>query len=205
MYSPHIAKERSYSCLLQLSNIMPLKTAPCAPSVQYPLSETCSYVSKCPAGISYLRTLVYQTSEALLDPQCQVLRNFHLTEVAIHAHCILFPTFYDLKSIQIIICIYPGKKHSWLEKGSTEWFTVVNSYPTEERDYQIQQSNFHFHFPSNDGDRINYSNSGNLAKTFTHWQLDYSNQMTVFKSWHLNHCTKYNYLINVNKIVTKNK
>ena len=26
MYSPHIPKERSYSCLLQLSNIMPLRT-----------------------------------------------------------------------------------------------------------------------------------------------------------------------------------
>ena len=118
--NPHIAKGRSYSCLLQLSNIMPLKTVPCAPSVQYPLPETCSCVSKCPAGISYLRTLVYQTSAVLLDPQCQVLRNFHLTEIAIHDslwhwHCILFPTFYDLKSIQIKICIYPGKKHSWLE------------------------------------------------------------------------------------------
>jgi len=48
MYSPHIAKEGSYSCLLQLSNIMPL------PSVQCHLSEACSYVSNCPAGISYL-------------------------------------------------------------------------------------------------------------------------------------------------------
>jgi len=35
MYRPHIAKERSYSCLLQLSNIMPLRTL----SVQYPLSQ----------------------------------------------------------------------------------------------------------------------------------------------------------------------
>jgi len=38
--------------------------------------------------------------------------------------------------IIIIIIIYPGKKHSWLEKGSREWFTVVNSYPTEDCDYQ---------------------------------------------------------------------
>jgi len=48
------SKERSYSCLLQLSNIMPLRTVTSAPSVQYSLSETFSYVSKCPAGISYL-------------------------------------------------------------------------------------------------------------------------------------------------------
>jgi len=27
-------------------------------------------------------------------------------------------------------------------------------YPTAECDYQIQQSNFYFNFPSNDGDRI---------------------------------------------------
>jgi len=110
MYSPHIAKERSYSCLLQLYNIVPLRKVTAAPSVQYPLSETCSYVSKCPAGILYLWTLVhyimYQTSAALLNLQCQVLQNFHLTETAIldsvwHQPCILFPTFDDLKSIQI--------------------------------------------------------------------------------------------------------
>jgi len=59
MYSPHIAKERSYSSLLQLSNIMPLRTVTSAPYAQYPFSETCSYVSKCPTGIPYLRTLVY--------------------------------------------------------------------------------------------------------------------------------------------------
>ena len=85
--------------LLQLSNIMPIKTVPCAPSVQYPLPETCSYVSKCPAGISYLRTLVYntmhQTSAALINPQCQVLWTFHLKDIAIHdslwhRRCILF-------------------------------------------------------------------------------------------------------------------
>jgi len=28
---------------------------------------------------------------------------------------------------------------------------------------------------------LNYSNSGNLTKTFTHWQLDDSNQAIVFK------------------------
>jgi len=61
MYSPHIAKEISYGCLLQLSNIMPLRTVTSAPYVQYSFSETCSYVSKCPAGISYLRTLVHYT------------------------------------------------------------------------------------------------------------------------------------------------
>ena len=44
----------SYSCLLQLSNIMPLRTITSAPSAQCHLSETCYYVSKCPAGISYL-------------------------------------------------------------------------------------------------------------------------------------------------------
>jgi len=88
MYSPHTAKERSYSCLLQLSNIMPLRTVTSAPSVQYPFSETCSYVSKCPAGISYLWTLVYYTMHhtwaALLNLQCKVLQNFHLTDIAIH-------------------------------------------------------------------------------------------------------------------------
>jgi len=31
-----MAKERSYSCLLQLSNIMPLRTVTSATSVQYP-------------------------------------------------------------------------------------------------------------------------------------------------------------------------
>ena len=31
---------------------------------------------------------------------------------------------------------------------------MVYSYPTAECDYQIQQSNFYFNFPSNDGDRI---------------------------------------------------
>jgi len=54
MYSPHIAKEGSYSSLLQLTNIMPLRTVTSAPSVQSPLTETCCYVSKCPAGISHL-------------------------------------------------------------------------------------------------------------------------------------------------------
>jgi len=87
MYSPHTAKEKSYSCLRQLSNIMPLRTVTSAPSVQYPLSETCSYVSKRPAGISYPGTLVYyamhQTSAALLNLQCEVLQNFHLTEISI--------------------------------------------------------------------------------------------------------------------------
>jgi len=28
---------------------------------------------------------------------------------------------------------------------------------------------------------LNYSHSGNLTNTFTHWQLDESNQMKVFK------------------------
>jgi hypothetical protein len=28
---------------------------------------------------------------------------------------------------------------------------------------------------------LNYSNSGNLTKTFTYWQLDDSNQTTVFE------------------------
>jgi len=106
MHSPHIAKERSYGCLFQLSNIKPLRTVTSAP-VQYPFSETGSYVS---AGISYLWTLVYyimhQTSAALLNLQCQVLQNFHLLEITLcnslwHRHCILFPTCDDLKSIQI--------------------------------------------------------------------------------------------------------
>ena len=139
MYSPHIAKERSYSCLLQLSNNMPLRTVTSAPSVQYPLSKTCSCVSKWPAAISHLWTLVYytmhQTSAALLNLQCQVLKNLYLTETAIHDslwhwHCNLFPTFDDLESIHILICNYPGKKNSQLEKSRIEWFIVVNSYPT---------------------------------------------------------------------------
>jgi len=37
---------------------------------------------------------------------------------------------------------------------------------------------------------LNYSNSGNLKETFTHWQLDDSNQTTVFKQWHLSHCNQ---------------
>jgi len=37
---------------------------------------------------------------------------------------------------------------------------------------------------------LNYSNSGNLTKTFTHWQLDANNQTIVFKQWHLNHCNQ---------------
>jgi len=52
------------------------------------------------------------------------------------------------------MCIYPGKKHNWLEMGSTEWFIVVNSYPTAESDYQIQQCNVYFNILLNDGDRI---------------------------------------------------
>jgi len=151
MYSPHTHKERSYSCLLQLSNNMPLRTVISAPYVQYSFSETCSYVSKCPAGISYLRILVYytlhQTSAALQNVQCQVLKNFHLTDIAIwgssiHRHGTLLPTFDDLKSIQIKICFYPGKTHGWLEKDSTEWFIVVNSYPKAECDYQIHAPHF---------------------------------------------------------------
>jgi len=38
---------------------------------------------------------------------------------------------------------------------------VVNSYPTAECGYQIEQSNFYFNFPSNDSDRI---------KPFKQWQ-----------------------------------
>jgi len=110
MYSPHIHKERSYSCLLQLSNIMPLRAVTSAPYVQYSFPETCTYVPKCPAGISYLGILVYytlhQTSAALQNVQYQVLHNFHLTDIAIwgsslHRHGILLPTFDDHKSIQI--------------------------------------------------------------------------------------------------------
>jgi len=58
---------------------------------------------------------------------------------------------------------------------------VVNSYQTAECDYQIQQSNFHFNFPSNNATELNSSNSGNLTKTFTHWQLDDTNQTIVLK------------------------
>jgi len=69
-----------------------------------------SYVSKCPAGVSYLGILVYytlhQTSAALQNVQYQVLQNFNLTDIAIcgsslHRHGILFPTFDDHKSIEI--------------------------------------------------------------------------------------------------------
>ena len=81
----YIAKERSYSCLLQLSNIIPLRTVTSAPYVQYHFSETCSCVSKCPAGISYLWTVVYytmhQTSAALLNLQC------HVTKFPPHRYC----------------------------------------------------------------------------------------------------------------------
>jgi len=49
---------------------------------------------------------MHQTSAVLLNLQCQVLQNFHLTDIAIrgslwHRHGILFPTFDDRKSIQI--------------------------------------------------------------------------------------------------------
>jgi len=37
---------------------------------------------------------------------------------------------------------------------------------------------------------LNYSKSGNLTNTFTHWQWDDSNQTKVFKQWHLNHCNQ---------------
>jgi len=57
----------------------------------------------------------------------------------------------------------------------------VNSYPAAECDYQIQQSNFYFNFPSNNVIELNSSNSGNLTKTFTHWQLDDTNQTIVLK------------------------
>jgi len=169
MYSARIVKERSYSCLLQLSNTMPHICTFCSVSLDWNTFR----VSKRPSGISYLWTLVYytmhQTSAALLNLQCQVLQNIHLTEIAIcdslwHRHCILFPTFDDLQSIQILTCIHPGKKHSSLGKGSTEWFIVMNSYPTAECDHQIQQSNFLSNFPSNNATELNSSNSGNLKK-----------------------------------------
>jgi len=35
---------------------------------------------------------------------------------------------------------------------------------------------------------FNYAKRDNQTKTFTQWQMDDSNQMTVFKQWHLNHC-----------------
>jgi len=69
---------------------------------------------------------------------------------------------------------------------------VVNSYPSAECDYKIQQSNFYFSFPSNDGDRITLIQT--MASKQKHSHTD--NWMMV---------TKYSYLINVNKIVTKNK
>jgi len=73
MYSPHKAKERSYSCLLQLSNIMPLRTVPFAPSVQYPLPKTCTYESGRPTSRSYLNCCISQrTSQAVWIPHCQV-------------------------------------------------------------------------------------------------------------------------------------
>jgi len=42
---------------------------------------------------------------------------------------------------------------------------------------------------------LNYSNSGNLTETFTHWQLDDSNQTIEFKQWHLNHCNQIKVLV----------
>jgi len=123
---------------------------------------------------------MHQTSAALLNLQYQVLKNFHLTDIAVcnnlwYRHCILFPAFDDLKSIQIYTYtyIYSGKKHSWLERGSTEWFIVLNSYPAAECDYQIQQSNFYFNFPSNDGARI---------KLFKQWQPN-RNIYTLATGW----------------------
>jgi len=66
------------------------------------------------------------------------------------------------------------KKHSWLEKGSTEWFIVVNSYPSAECDYKIQQSNFYFNFPSNNGNRITlfkqWQPNENIHTLTTGWQ-----------------------------------
>jgi len=55
--------------------------------------------------------------------------------------------------------------------GSAEWFIVVNSYQTADGDYQIQQCNFHFNFPSNDSDWI---------KLFKQWQ---PNKNTLEIGW----------------------
>ena len=79
------------------------------------------------------------------------------------------------------MCIYPGKKNSWLEKGSTEWFIVV--YSIQQQNVTIKYSNpiFISIFLQMMETEFNYSNGGNLTTTFTHWQFDYSNQTTVFK------------------------
>jgi len=146
MYSPHIAKERSHSCLFQLSNIMPIRTGYictiCSVSLFWNMFLCVKMSSR---NIIPLNTGVLHhapTSAALLNLQCQVLQNFHLTDIAIHGslwhrHGILFPIFDEFKIIQILIRIYPGKKHSWLAKGNTKWSIVVNSYPSAECDYQI--------------------------------------------------------------------
>jgi len=72
MYSPHIASERSYSCLLQLSNIMLLRTVPFAPSVQYPLPKTCIYESERPTSresytVSSLTFWHFQISDSAVN------------------------------------------------------------------------------------------------------------------------------------------
>jgi len=46
----------------------------------------------------------------------------------------------------------------------------VNSYPTAECDYQTQQPIFISIFHPMMAIELNYSDSGNLTKTFTHWQ-----------------------------------
>ena len=50
---------------------------------------------------------------------------------------------------------------------------MVNSYPTAECDYQIQEPNFYFNFPSNDDDRI---------KLFKQWQPN-KNIDTLATGW----------------------
>jgi hypothetical protein len=66
----------------------------------------------------------------------------------------------------------------------------VNSYPTAECDYQIEQTIFYFNYSSNGGDRIKLFKQWQPNNHIQKWQLDDSSQMKVMKQWHLNHCNQ---------------
>jgi len=58
---------------------------------------------------------------------------------------------------------------------------VVNYYATAECDYQTQQSNFYFNFPSNDGKRIKLFKQWQPNKNIHTLAMDDSNPTTAFK------------------------
>jgi len=57
----------------------------------------------------------------------------------------------------------------------------MNSYPTAKCDYQIQQSNLYFNFPSNDGDKIKLFKQRQPNKNIHTLATGWHNQTIVFK------------------------